>query len=298
MASQTVWVRITLFLVRFLLWGYRKIGPSDFVTAMLLFSLLLVSSILSVAFYIPVISNFFVLIPYFQEGTEIFQTVVGFIAGGFGILYVYRLRMVGIVSIDASPESGLDYKSALGKVAQGFDFLGIGAAKLTSNQTEFKAAIARISQHQKRARILLCDPRSHAIERLEMNAGVDVGQYRANVKQSFTRLEQLQARFGALLEIRLYRPEDIGCLPPFRLMFINEEICLVSQVVVGAEKEGRLLPQIHIEKRSMLALTPNLYRAFEVSFEQLWGDAKPVSADDFRSISQINVTSAGAHAHV
>jgi hypothetical protein len=207
------------------------------------------------------------------------------------------LRVIGIDSADRATESGKDYVSALKSISSGFDFVGIGAAKLTSKGSEFEAAIRRMGNHQKQARILLCDPRSKGIELLERNAGVNAGRYRTNVKQSFSLLQHLVQQVPEAIEVRLYNVDEKYQLPPFRMMFINDGLVLISQVVVGAPKEGRALPQLHLKSKTVGEQLPNFYSAYHTLFEQLWSNSKPATQDDFDDIARGRTMSVGGSAN-
>jgi hypothetical protein len=277
---------------RFLFWAYRKVGPSDFNTSMVLFLPTIVLGIFSISLYFEFVRVFVSQGPIALKWFPFITIVLGVVSAFFGIIYTYRLRAIGITSADTSTEAGLDYQGALAKVSGGFDFLGIGASKLTGQKPFFRDAVSRMSQHQQKVRILLCDPRSKAIDALERKAGVDFGRYKTNVKHSFSELQHLRGRFRDTLEIRIYNPLNETELPSFRMMFLNAEICLISPVILGAPKEGRMLPQLHIVKKMLFGLAPNFYHAFDRLFLQLWENAKPIDDVDFEEIAQLGVTHA------
>ncbi|WP_146204388.1 DUF5919 domain-containing protein [Massilia glaciei] len=277
---------------RFLFWLYRKMGLSDFVASLALFTSAVVLGLVSISLFFEVVRNSLKISPDAVQLTLLISLSLGVAVGIFGGLYVYRLRVMGISSVDPSSESGLDYRSALSKVSGGFDFMGVGASKLTEQRPYFAEAVGRMKQQQRTVRILLCDPRSEAIGALERQAGVDMGRYRTNVKNSFSELQHLRGRFRGALEIRMYNPVDETELPSFRMMFLNSEICLVSPAVLGAAKEGRLLPQLHLVGKIPFDLTPNIYHSFERLFSQQWAKAVPIVDVDFEEIARLSVTPA------
>jgi hypothetical protein len=276
---------------RFIFWLYRTTGISDFIASIVLSISVAILCFASILFSFDVVKNFAQVDPTALQLVLFISLVVGVVCGIFGVFYTYRLRAMGISGADPSSVGGMDYRAALSKVSGGFDFLGIGAAKLTEQRPFFADAVGRVKQQQRQVRILLCDPRSKTIGALERQAGVDIGRYMTNVKNSFSELHHLRGRFQDTLEIRLYSPEDESELPSFRMMFLNSEICLLSPLVIGAAKEGRLLPQLHLFAKTPFDLTPNLYHSFDRLFRQKWQTSVPISEADFDEIALLSVTS-------
>ena len=275
---------------RWCFWLFRKLGFSDFVVVMtvgvpavgilaagLLTNFELITKAVAIdAIYI---SN---LVPYFSAYLLISFAIT--------LLYVLRLRNVGIVSADAEIAKGLDYKAALSRVKNGFDFAGIGGAKLTQQRDEFTKSISRSSANGAIVRLLLCDPRASIMTRLEKISGVNSGEYLNNVKQSFATLQQLQKRFGTSVVIRVYKPDTEHDLNTLRLMFINGNFCLLSQNTLGSQsREGRSTPQLHIDGGRLLGADPTLYAALKQLFDQLWEAAASdeITSKDFDEIEAI-----------
>ena len=225
----------------------------------------------------------FNLVPYFCAFLLVFFAIT--------LLYVLRLRNVGIVSADAEIARGLDYKAALSRVKHGFDFAGIGGAKLTQQKDEFTKSISRSSANGAIVRLLLCDPRVSIMTRLEKISGVNSGDYLLNVKQSFATLQQLQKRFGASIVIRVYKPDSERDLITLRLMFINGNFCLLSPNMLGIQsREGRSTPQLHIDSGRLFGADPTLYAALKQLFDQLWetAAANEITSKDFDEIADIS----------
>ncbi len=147
-------------------------------------------------------------------------------------------------------------------------FLGIGAAKLTSEET-FEAAILRC-QANRPPRFLLCDPESQALADSARQAGKDRDEYRDRVRESLRRIAQLRERRAAKIEVRFYKdnPET------FRLVFIDNHLCLVSYNALG-EGDGSQLPQLHIRAYHDAREVSTFYWAFRNYFDRLWGNATP-----------------------
>ena len=276
---------------RWCFWLFRKLGFSDFAVVMtvgvpavgiLTAGLLTYFELITKAVAIDAkdISN---LVPYFCA-----YLLVSF---AITLFYVIRLRNVGIVSADAEIAKGLDYKAALSRVKNGFDFVGIGGAKLTQQKDEFTKSIVRASANGAMVRLLLCDPRASIMTRLEKISGVNSGDYLHNVKQSFATLQQLQKRFGTSIVIRVYKPDTEHDLITLRLMFINGNFCLLSQNMLGSQsREGRSTPQLHIDGGRLLGADPTLYAALKKLFDQLWEAAASdeIISKDFDEIAAIN----------
>lgn len=273
---------------RWCFWLFRKLGFSDFavvLTTSVPAVVVLIAGILTV--FEPITkaasirtSDIATLVPYLC----IFILAAVVVA----LLYILRLRNVGIVSADAEISSGLDYKAALSRVKNGFDFVGIGGAKLTQQTVEFTSSIARCNANGSVVRLLLCDPRSSIMTRLEKISGVNAGDYLHNVKQSFATLQKLQKRFGKSMVVRVYKPNTEYDLITLRLMFINGNFCLLSQnMLTSQSREGRATPQLHIDGRRLLGADPTLYAALKKLFDQLWesSSSNEITDKDFEEIA-------------
>jgi hypothetical protein len=259
----------------FIFWGYRHLGVTDFWMA----TILNIVAILFIASSIFAISNELAWITAFAIPPEVrpilimLTVITSGAAVVFNSAFLLRLRNLGVVSADANASRGLDFKMALQSIVHRFDFIGIGAAKLTRHKEAFEAAIQRVAQNGGKARLLLCDPRVSALHGLERMAGVKEGRYVVNVVQSFLLLGQLSRQYPSNLEIRLYTPTSEDDLPPLRLMFISDSLCLASPVVLGAEQEGRTLQQLHVNVAPIPGNRPTLFVALRRSFDQQWAAA-------------------------
>ena len=283
--------RVLLRFARWCFWLFRKLGFSDFAVVMtisipaiglLISGLLTYFELITKTFGIDA-KGIFNLVPYF----------CAFLLTVFAItlLYVLRLRNICVVSADAEISRGLDYKAALSRVKNGFDFAGIGGAKLTQQKDEFTKSISRSNANGAIVRLLLCDPRPSIMTRLEKISGVNSGDYLHNVKQSFATLQQLQKRFGASIVIRVYKPNTERDLITLRLMFINGNFCLLSQNTLGIQsREGRSIPQLHIDSGRLSGADPTLYAALKQLFDQLWDSAatNELTNKDFDEIAAIS----------
>ena len=81
------------------------------------------------------------------------------------------------------------------------------------------------------------------------------------------RLKFEQARH---IEVRFYSQ-----VPLFRLMFINNKLCIASHYIVG-EGDGSRIPQLHVVHRTPLSReVESLYFTLRKYFEQLWKESTP-----------------------
>jgi hypothetical protein len=275
--------------VRFVFWIWRKSGLSDFATTLFLNVSALIALLLYIAsiYFEPVISRYFAIQSfnsYWRWGLALL--CISSLAWNVG--YAVRLRRVGILGVDPTIDSGIDYKASLLRVKKTLDFIGIGAYKLTMNKMEFDQALNNVHSNGESARLLLCDPRSPVLPRLEKLANVAGGTYIANVKQSFVALEAAKRKFGSGLEIRLYVPEDDKDVFTFRCMLIDGALCLLSRNAFGVDgKEGRTAPQLHISRQQVFHSGATLYPALSQLFEQRWKTAIEVSESDFKEINAL-----------
>ena len=184
---------------------------------------------------------------------------------------VWPLYRVGIQGADLKVSSGLDYKRALALCKNELDFLGTGAAKLTATGPDFEQALVRCHRAGRPVRFLLMDlgHGSPGLEEAARKEGVAPDEYRHRVVDSLRRIAQLRERRSLNIEVRLYKE-----LPQFRLMFIDDAICLVSYNVYG-EGDGSTLPQLHIVKRPTQRDVSSFYYPFREIFWSIWQKSEP-----------------------
>lgn len=187
--------------------------------------------------------------------------------------YLYKLRKIGIAGCDARISSGLDYSKSLRLVTNDLCFLGIGASKLVSSE-EFECALKRITSNDGVARFLLCDHHDIAIEHTALRAGKGKEAYRDTVKSSLNALANLKNQRAYNIEVRFYDTSQIRTMPIFRIMLINNDICLVSYAVYGFN-DGKSLPQVHFYRNKDGQDSFSFYFPFEQYFKKLWDQSTP-----------------------
>jgi hypothetical protein len=184
--------------------------------------------------------------------------------------YVLKdLSHVGIVNSFRSTETGLKPDKSLKLVTKNFDFLGIGANKL-SKSDEFRKAIERCRNSGGKIRFLLSTPKNSALASLAQKNDKDSQAYSARVRESIRQILHQNNKHGAnTVEIRLYELSSAFALPHFRLMFIDSKICLFSHLVWN-DREGMDNPQLLIRKKHLGAEAESLYSAYQKYFDDLW----------------------------
>jgi len=289
--NSTSWTafRIALLVIRWAFWLYRKLGVTDFQVVFCTSVLVLIFGVVGLLSQVSIVSSYLPWLQRLVDAASFWYLLGVVVAVAASTFFVWRLRKIGIVSVDAETASGLDYKGALALVKSGFDFVGIGAAKLTHNTSDFTLAVERANQNSGQIRLILCDPRADAVRRLERIANVDSGSYLLNVQRSFASICHLKNRFPKNIQIHIYRPANEGELITVRLMLINKTICLLSQNVFGNDaKQGKSVPQLHLSAKPWLGSSPTFYMAFERYFEQLWTSGSvEVTEQDFVEIAAI-----------
>lgn len=196
------------------------------------------------------------------------------LVGAFVWIELRRFWDVGIVGVDRTVVGGIDYRRSLALCRNSLDFLGIGASKLTDLRDEFEKAVNRCHREDRAVRFLLSAPNAESLVRMARQAGRMEDEYQRRVRGSLEHLAELKLRRAKNLEIRLYSET-----PLFRLMFIDDSLCLATPYVLG-EGDGSRLPQLHLHRRSMRRDVNTLYSAFKRYFERLWESAE--RWDNFR----------------
>jgi hypothetical protein len=175
---------------------------------------------------------------------------------------------VGLVGSDRTLTSGLDFKRSLSLCHSSLEFLGVGAAKLVATGTTFEDAVHRCQRPERSVRFLLCSPGNADLESIAKQAGKPKEDYREELKKSLRTLARLGRERRLNVEVRLYAK-----LPIFRLMFIDDELCLVSHYRFG-DNDGSTLPQVHVRKSDPYKPgARSLYYGFHRFYEDLWKDS-------------------------
>lgn len=182
---------------------------------------------------------------------------------------------IGLVGADKEVGAGINYVNALTMCQNSLDFLGIGAGKLVQNQNEFKIAIDRCNRADRPVRLLLIQPTVPGLERIARMAGKNPQAYRNGVIESLRFIARLRNEEQKNVQVRLYKD-----FQAFRLMLINDSICLMSYYVLG-KGDGSNLPQLHIVKTASARDVDSLYYGFSTYFGKMWDDSEEWNFQDF-----------------
>ena len=205
----------------------------------------------------------------FPQGAALFILISSAIMAWITRSELHQFWRIGLVGADAQIRHGIDFKKALGLVSNSMDFLGIGAAKLTDERSAFESAIARCQRPERPVRFLLCRPDNDDLQKMAQSADHDRQTYQKKVRASLAMIAELRADRAWNVQVRLYRN-----FPTFRLMFIDDSICLASHYVLG-KGSGAELPQLHVIRLRGSRDVDSLYYAFSSYFERFWADAEP-----------------------
>lgn len=178
----------------------------------------------------------------------------------------------GLEGADPAIRKGLNYKKALSLCHNELCLLGIGAAKLTA-QPNFRAALKRCAEIEGgNIRFLLTRPENAFLQEAARQAGERVDEYQQRVEDSLRTLARIHLDEGVKMEVRFYT--DPAFIPLFRLMFIDDRLCLVSYNAFG-HGDGSGLPQIRVSRRTDAQKHVSFYYPYRLYFETLWKRAEP-----------------------
>ena len=191
---------------------------------------------------------------------------------------VFLAFRVGILGIDPEIRAGIDYTQSLRLCRNSLSFLGTGARKLTQSG-EFEAAIRRCTNDARPIRFLLSHPENPLLENSALQFGVDREDYRKKVRESLQVIMSFRNDKKMNIQVRLYPCESERDIPLFRLMFIDDDICLVSYNVYG-KGDGSQLPQLVLFKARDENITTTFYFPFLQYFDRLWEVSHPIDTMD------------------
>jgi hypothetical protein len=206
---------------------------------------------------------------YLPQGWVVFSIIILIVLSCIIFFLFDEFWSLGVVGADRHTKSGVDYRVALSICTSSLDFLGIGAGKLRSVQDEFEKAIDRCSRPDRPIRFLLCRPDSEELRRIAQSARKPEDEFKKGVLESLRVLAKLRNERAKNIEVRLYRE-----FPVFRLMFINDEICLASHYILGKGGDGSEAPQLHLVKTSEARDVESLYYGFHLYFDSIWDSSE------------------------
>jgi len=213
---------------------------------------------------------------YFPATWDSFLGITLIVIGWITFLELNQFWSLGLVGADRETRSGINYKRALSLCTTSLDFLGIGAGKLHEEQRAFEDAINRCSRADRAVRFLLCRPDSEGLRKIAQSAKRDENLFRKVVLETLRALAVLKKEQAKNVEVRLY--DDF---PVFRLMFINDEICLASHYVLGKGGDGSEAPQMHVVKIRASRDVESLYFGFRSYFDRVWQESSEWDFDTY-----------------
>lgn len=120
-------------------------------------------------------------------------------------------------------------------------------------------------------------------------ARVEPRSFLKKIVTSFEKLLNIIQERGAeddnTIQIALYNSDKVDNIPPFRLVFIDEEICLCSIIGVGDKAEGKDFPQLHIIN-NIKKNRPTMYMSFWRYYDLMWNNSEVISYDELNRIYQ------------
>lgn len=213
----------------------------------------------------PLICSYFFFGHIVAVSLGISLVIVAF--AGFWI--VRPFSRAGIYAAYETTSKGIGFEQSLKLVHSKLDFLGIGADKLTRS-AEFEQALLRVSRAGSPVRLLLSSPDNPILRAVANRASLNPTVYQKRVKESLGRLARLRIDKGFNIEVRFYAATSEKDYQQFRLMFIDERICLVSHTVWDTS-DGGSNPQIVLVAKPERR-TRQLIAAFSDHFERVWND--------------------------
>lgn len=120
--------------------------------------------------------------------------------------------------------------------------------------------------------MLLSPPDHPLLEMLAKRNRVDPNEYSKNVRESLRRIAKVKADRALDIQVRFYPLQEDKDLQIFRLMFLNNAICLWSWTVWGPHL-GNDNPQVVLLNLKESSQT-GAYSAFHDYFKRLWDDPK------------------------
>lgn len=188
----------------------------------------------------------------------------------------------GIISLDKSAKQGLNYKKSLLNTNYKLDFIGVGARKLTSNDTEFSDMVKRVTQQGHEVRLILSHPQNKSLINLSTRADSSEDQYATKVKNSLKKIAQLK-KDEYKIRVRFYKADSIDDMQIFRLMIIDDNYCLVTYSQFNDSSHiGDELPQLHLKKTNQEELDKtSLFNGFQKYFKQTWDSLEEWDYEDY-----------------
>jgi cytidyltransferase-like protein len=200
---------------------------------------------------------------------------------------IQSLEKIGL-SIKSTNVEKTSYKEALNDTKKHFSLLGVGAHKLTKT-TEFENLLKRIIETNGTVKLLLLDPSAYSmVLNLPNLKTIKKTELVRSVTHSLKKIELLIERFKCRdnILIRSYQPIRRTDIPPFRLTFVDDEVCLFSPRSFEKKKPLEVQPEIKINKINNSA-DDGFYGSFRTYYDSLWQNASKESVGTM--LEKINI---------
>ena len=205
--------------------------------------------------------------------------VASIVLGWWALRGLFR---VGLIDAFSRTSSGIEPAASLKLAHESIEFLGIGANKLTTDP-EFEAAIRRCSSggNGQTCRFLLTPPSNNFLETLALRNGGNATAYKDKVTESLKIFANLKINKKLSLDVRFYKSGEGSEFQQFRLMILNDDLCLTSWTVWD-DKLGMNNPQIILRRASKVAdQKATLFKAFKEHFEVMWQEGEVVDLKEY-----------------
>lgn len=181
---------------------------------------------------------------------------------------------VGIFRVSRHMDAGVSYRDSLKMCQTKLFFLGTSSGKLIDCGDDFVNAIARCSRNISggTVRFLLSRPDNPLLVSAAKQYNQSPDKYVDISLKSLKRLADLKRDRDLDFEVRFYKSQHQRDFQSFRLMFINNTICIVSYNAYG-KGDGSKQPQIVLKRRDEHNQVDNFYFAFDAYFDRVWNDA-------------------------
>jgi hypothetical protein len=184
-----------------------------------------------------------------------------------------NLWRVGLVGADVRTRRGLTATDSLKLCTSDLRFLGTGGTKLTRSN-EFPNAVTRCTSSGNTIRMLLSKPDAENLVAAAKLAEKPADQYKTSLTASLRLIAEMKEKRGGRIDVRFY-----SGVSPFRLMFINDRLCIFSYNVYGTADETEY-PQLFVAS-NLNDKRRSFYWGLEQYFDRAW-EAAVTSAWDFK----------------
>lgn len=191
--------------------------------------------------------------------------------------YLYGFSRIGVIATFENTVRGIDYSTSLLWSKRSFDFLGVGAHKLTTD-SEFSKMVARCSDAGRPIRLLLSPPTNPVLQKVANRSGTASNTYERRVKDSLRIIGDLVLVHGRNIQVRFYKATSESDFHQFRLVFIDDKYCILS-FTVWDNQEGRSNPQMILAATDKEESHRSIYYAFRDYFERIWADENTVEVN-------------------